>query len=101
MTKRDIANLIYERCEGEFNLTKKEVYEIVSEIFELIETTLKKGEKVQISGFGTFIVKVRKGKIGRNPRTGEEVPVPDRRVVVFKPSRKLLELVELKLKNVK
>jgi len=100
MTKRDIANLIYERCEGEFDLTKKEVYEIVSDIFELIESTLKRGEKVQISGFGTFLVKVRKGKIGRNPRTGEEVPVPDRKVIVFKPSRKLLERIELKMKKI-
>ena len=99
MTKRDIANLIYERCEGEFEVTKKEIYQIVSEIFEMIEETLKQGEKVQISGFGTFIVKDRKGKVGRNPRTGEEVPVPDRKVIVFKPSKKLLELVELKLKK--
>ncbi len=100
MTKKDIANLIYERCEKELALTKREVYEIVSDIFEMIEENLKRGEKVQISGFGTFLVKHRKGKIGRNPRTGEEVPVPDRKVVVFKPSKKLLELVELKLKKV-
>ncbi len=100
MTKKDIANIIYERCEGEFKITKKEIYEIVSEIFQIIEDTLHRGEKVQISGFGTFIVKMRKGKIGRNPRTGEEVPVPDRRVIIFKPSKKLLELVELKLKKV-
>ena len=65
----------------------------------MIENTLKAGEKVQISGFGTFIVKDRKGKVGRNPRTGEEVPVPDRKVIIFKPSKKLLELVELKLKK--
>ena len=55
---------------------------------------------MQISGFGTFVVKTRKGKVGRNPRTGEEVPVPDRKVIVFKPSKKLLELVELKLRKV-
>ncbi|RLJ70275.1 integration host factor subunit alpha [Hydrogenivirga caldilitoris] len=100
MTKKDIANLIHERCEGEFEVTKKEMYQIVSEIFEIIEDTLKRGEKVQVSGFGTFIVKRRKGKVGRNPRTGEEVPVPDRNVIIFKPSKKLLELVELKLKKV-
>lgn len=100
MTKRDIANLIHERCEGEFDITKKEVYEIVSEIFEIIEEALRNGEKVQISGFGTFLVKFRKGKVGRNPKTGESIPVPDRRVIVFKPSKKLLELVELKLKKV-
>ncbi len=81
-------------------MTKKEVYEIVTEVFQLIEETLHKGEKVQISGFGTFLVKHRKGKVGRNPRTGEEVPVPDRKVIVFKPSRKLLELVELKMRKI-
>ena len=99
MTKRDIANSVYERCNSEMKVTKKEVYEIVSEVFKIMEEKLRSGEKVQISGFGTFIVKTRKGKMGRNPRTGEEVPVPDRRVVVFKPSKKLLELVELKLKK--
>ncbi len=99
MTKRDIANFIYNKCEEEFSITKKEIYEIVSEVFQIIEETLRKGEKVQISGFGTFLVKERKGKRGRNPRTGEEVPVPDRRVIVFKPSKKLLEQVELKLRK--
>ncbi len=99
MTKRDIANFIYNKCEGEFSITKKEIYEIVSEVFQIIEETLRKGEKVQISGFGTFLVKERKGKRGRNPRTGEEVPVPDRRVIVFKPSKKLMEQVELKLRK--
>ncbi|MDQ7038818.1 MAG: HU family DNA-binding protein [Aquificota bacterium] len=100
MTKKDIANSVYERCNSELNITKKEIYEIVSEIFRIMEETLRRGEKVQISGFGTFMVKTRKGKVGRNPRTGEEVPVPDRKVIVFKPSKKLLELVELKLKKV-
>ncbi len=100
MTKRDIANLIHERCESEFEATKKEIYDIVSEVFQIIEESLQRGEKVQISGFGTFFVKFRKGKVGRNPKTGEEVPVPDRKVIVFKPSKKLLELVELKLKKV-
>jgi len=100
MTKKDIAGQIYRRCEGEFEITKKEVYEIVSEIFRIIGETLQNGEKVQISGFGTFVVKIRKGKVGRNPRTGEEVPVPDRKVIVFRPSKKLLELVELKLRKV-
>ncbi len=100
MTKRDIANFIHQRCNSECSMTKKEVYEIVTEVFQLIEETLHKGEKVQISGFGTFLVKHRKGKVGRNPRTGEEVPVPDRKVIVFKPSRKLLELVELKMRKI-
>ncbi len=100
MTKKDIANSVYERCNSELKITKKEIYEIVSEIFRIMEETLRRGEKVQISGFGTFIVKMRRGKVGRNPRTGEEVPVPDRKVIVFKPSKKLLELVELKLKKV-
>ncbi len=100
MTKKDIANLIHERCGGELEITKKEIYEIVSDIFEMIEEALKRGEKVQISGFGTLLVKHRKGKMGRNPRTGKEVPVPDRKVIVFKASKKLLELVELRLSKV-
>ena len=97
MTKRDIANFIHDRCNSECEMTKREVYEIVNEVFLIIEETLQRGEKVQISGFGTLLVKHRKGKVGRNPRTGEEVPVPNRKVIVFRPSRKLLELVGLKL----
>ncbi|HIC97677.1 MAG TPA: DNA-binding protein [Aquificaceae bacterium] len=100
MTKKDIASLVHERCNEEFEITKKEAYRIVSEVFEIVESALKSGEKVQVSGFGTFVVKFRKGKVGRNPRTGEEVPVPDRKVIIFKPSKKLLELVELKLSRV-
>ncbi len=95
MTKREIADYIYEHLpEGE-TLTKREIYEIVNEVFQLIEGALINGNKVQITGFGTFQVKFRKKKVGRNPRTGEVVPVPDRKVIIFKPSRKLLERIEV------
>ncbi len=99
MTKKDIAEYIIQKFNDELNLSKKEVYEIVSEVFKIIEETLKSGEKVQITGFGTFLVKHRKAKKGRNPKTGEEVPVPDRYVIVFKPSRKLLDFIKLRIEK--
>ncbi len=93
MTKKDIAEQIAE-VEDVF-LSKKDIYRIVSHVFDTIENTLRSYEKVQISGFGTFVVKKRKAKVGRNPKTGEEVPVPDRYVLVFKPSYKMLNAIEM------
>lgn len=101
MTKKDIVNIVYERSKDELGLTKKEVYEAVSDVLDIVENCLKNGEKVQISGFGTLKVKVRRGKVGRNPRTGEEYLIPERKVVVLRPSRKLIEMLEVKLRNSK
>jgi len=93
MTKKDIAENIA-NAEDVF-LSKKDIYRIVSLVFDLIENTLRSYEKVQISGFGTFTVKKRKAKVGRNPKTGEEVPVPERYVLVFKPSNKMVKAIEM------
>jgi len=97
MTKKDIAEQIAD-AEDVF-LSKKDIYRIISHVFDIIENSLRSYEKVQISGFGTFMVKKRKAKIGRNPKTGEEVPVPDRYVLVFKPSYKMLNMIEMMRKR--
>ncbi|EDP73462.1 HU family DNA-binding protein [Hydrogenivirga sp. 128-5-R1-1] len=91
MTKIDIVEWILDN--KDINLTKKDIKIIVDELFSLIENELKNGQdgkKIQISGFGTFFVKKRKAKVGRNPRTNEEKIVPERLGVSFKPGKKLI-----------
>lgn len=89
MTKAEIV----ENISSKTGLTKKEVAEAVDKFLECIAKGLAKGEHYEIRGFGTFKVKARKSRMARNPRTGESVPVPDRKVPVFKVSRELKELV--------
>jgi integration host factor subunit alpha len=91
MTKYDIVEWISEN--EDVDLTKKDIKKIVDEIFSVIQEELKKGEenkKIQISGFGTFTIKRRKAKVGRNPKTNEETIVPERLGISFKAGKKLL-----------
>jgi len=85
MTKADLVNTIYERV----GFSKKESARIVELVFDIIKETLEKGEKIKISGFGNFVVREKKARIGRNPQTGEEIEISARRVLTFKPSQVL------------
>ena len=85
MTKAEIVNNIYEIL----GLTKKDIGKVVDEVFVSIKNNLLKKEKVKISGFGNFEVKLRGRRIGRNPKTGEEKVIEPRHVVGFVPSRLL------------
>lgn len=91
MTKQDIVEDIALRT----GLTKKEVSEAVELFLKKIGAALAAGEHLEIRGFGTFKVKQRKARMARNPRTGEAVPVPARRVPVFKVSKMLKDRVAL------
>lgn len=91
MTKQDIVEDIALRT----GLTKKEVGEAVELFLTKIGVALAAGEHLEIRGFGTFKVKQRKSRMARNPRTGEAVPVPERRVPVFKVSKMLKDRVAL------
>ena len=92
MAKREIAHKVREKLSKEgLEIKKKEVYSYVSEIFKIIQETLLKGEKVQISGFGTFIVKQRKPKKGMNLKEMKIIEIPSRKVVLFKPSKNFLK----------
>ncbi len=82
MTKADIVEAIYEKV----GFSKKEAAELVELVFETIKETLETGEKIKISGFGNFVVRRKQPRIGRNPQTGEEITITDRRVLTFKPS---------------
>ncbi|WP_456383877.1 HU family DNA-binding protein [Persephonella sp.] len=90
MTKADIVNWIIEN--KDVKASKRDVSKVVSRVFELISEEIINGEdnhKIQISGFGTFIVKRRAPKIGRNPKTREEKLIPERYGISFKVGKKL------------
>ena|SRR5215467_6636671 len=85
MTKADIVEAIYEKI----GFSKKESADIVELVFDTMKETLEKGEKIKISGFGNFVVRAKKPRIGRNPQTGEEIEISARRVLTFRPSQVL------------
>lgn len=90
LTKADIADRLFE----EVGLNKREAKEFVDAYFETIRTALEEGENVKLSGFGNFQLRDKKQRPGRNPKTGEEIPISARRVVTFRPGQKLRSRVE-------
>ncbi|MAZ70569.1 MULTISPECIES: integration host factor subunit alpha [Porticoccus] len=90
LTKADLAEMLFE----DLGLNKREAKEIVESFFEEIRTALEKNEQVKLSGFGNFELRDKKTRPGRNPKTGEEIPISARRVVTFKPGQKLKARVE-------
>ncbi|MHB1128164.1 MAG: HU family DNA-binding protein [Bacillota bacterium] len=89
MNKADLVSSVAEKAE----ITKKDAERVVSAVFNSIEDALSKGDKVQLVGFGTFEVKDRAARTGRNPKTGEEISIPASRVPGFKAGKALKELV--------
>ncbi|HEU4436134.1 MAG TPA: HU family DNA-binding protein [Verrucomicrobiae bacterium] len=89
MTKADLVERVAEKT----GLTRTDVMVVVENFLEQIKKTLEEGNNIEIRGFGTFKVKARKARKARNPRTGEEVPVPDRKVPVFKPSNEFKAVI--------
>lgn len=90
LTKADIAERLFE----ELGLNKREAKEIVELFFDEIKKSLESGEQVKISGFGKFELRDKNGRPGRNPKTGEEIPITPRRVVTFRTGQKLKARVE-------
>ena len=85
LTQADMAESLF----NEMGLNKKEARELVDLIFEELVASLAIGEQVKLSGFGNFYLRDKNERPGRNPRTGEEIPVSARRVVTFRPGQKL------------
>lgn len=85
MTKADLVESIYEKI----GFSKKESADIVEMIFDSMKDTLQKGEKIKISGFGNFVVRDKRPRMGRNPQTGQEIMISARRVLTFRPSQVL------------
>ncbi|EGG29544.1 Integration host factor alpha subunit [Aequoribacter fuscus] len=90
LTKSDMADMLFE----ELGLNKREAKEIVEMFFEEIRASLESNEQVKLSGFGNFELRDKGERPGRNPKTGEEIPISPRRVVTFKPGQKLKARVE-------
>jgi integration host factor subunit alpha len=83
-----------ERLFDEMGLNKREAKEMVDMFFEEIRQALEKGQQVKLSGFGNFDLRSKNQRPGRNPKTGEEIPISARRVVTFRPGQKLRARVE-------
>jgi integration host factor subunit alpha len=90
LTKSEMAERLYE----ELGLNKREAKEIVELFFEEIRSCLEGNEQVKLSGFGNFDLRDKSQRPGRNPKTGEEIPISARRVVTFRPGQKLKARVE-------
>ena len=82
MTKADVVKIICEKM----GFVAKESTEIVDRLFDILKETLEGGEKIKISGFGNFVVRQKRPRKGRNPKTGEELMISGRSIVTFKPS---------------
>jgi integration host factor subunit beta len=89
LTKADLIEEVLRITE----LPRKESETIVETIFESIIESLQKGEKIEIRGFGSFRTRERRGRVGRNPKTGEKVEVPAKKIPFFKPSKELKDFV--------
>lgn len=89
MTKADIIENIYERV----GISKKETALAIETIFDTIKSTLEAEENVKISGFGNFTIRKKRARRGRNPQTGDEIEISARKVITFKPSNVLKELI--------
>jgi integration host factor subunit alpha len=85
ITRAHLSEAVYQ----EVGLSRNESADLVESVLELVSDALERGETVKISSFGTFSVRQKGQRIGRNPKTGEEVPIHPRRVLVFRPSQVL------------
>ena len=90
LTKADMTEMLFE----EIGLNKREAKEIVEKFFEEIKSGLETGHQVKLSGFGNFLLRSKAERPGRNPKTGEEMPISARKVVTFRPGQKLRMRVE-------
>lgn len=90
MTKKDIVLKITDMT----GIKQVDVKRIVQKTFDVIVDSLNRDEKVELRNFGVFKIKQRKARFGRNPRTGESVPVPPRKVVVFKPGLEMKQRIK-------
>jgi integration host factor subunit beta len=89
MTKADLVEEVSRVTE----LTRKDSEVIVDQLFDSVIKALKAGDKLEVRGFGSFRVRQRNARVGRNPKTGEKVEVPAKRVPYFKPSKELKDLI--------
>jgi len=90
LTKAEVAEHLFEKV----GLSKRDAKEMVEIFFEEIRETLESGDQVKLSGFGNFDLRQKSERPGRNPKTGEDIPISARKVVTFRPGQKLKSRVE-------
>jgi integration host factor subunit alpha len=90
MTKADLVEIVFEKV----GLSKKEAQDIIEIIFDTIKNAFVEGEAVKVPGFGTFNVRQKASRRGRNPQTGDELEISPRRVLTFKASNQLKDIIE-------
>jgi integration host factor subunit alpha len=93
VTRADLCEAVYQRV----GLSRTESAELVENVIDEICDSIVRGESVKLSSFGSFVVRQKGERIGRNPKTGEEVPISPRRVMVFKPSNVLKQKINASL----
>jgi len=89
-TKADLALTIFEQV----GLNKREANDAVDAFFDCMKQTLENGNMIKLSGFGNFVLRDKSARPGRNPKTGEDIPISARRVVTYRPSQKLKKSIE-------
>ena len=92
LTKKDLVNMLY----MQIGFSKQISENLIEEFFSLIVDSLKKEKKLKISKFGTFTIREKKSRIGRNPKTKKETVISERNVVLFKPSKEFKDFINLK-----
>ena len=92
LTKKDLVNLAY----MQIGFSKQVSENLIEEFFSLIVQNLKKDKRLKLSKFGTFSIRQKKSRIGRNPKTKEEKKISQRKVVLFKPSKEFREFINIK-----
>ncbi|TRO94516.1 integration host factor subunit alpha [Glycocaulis profundi] len=90
LTRAALADAVHR----EVGLSRQESAVLVEALLDMISDTLADGNSVKLSSFGSFVLREKNGRVGRNPKTGEEVPIDPRRVLVFKPSQVLKDRVD-------
>jgi integration host factor subunit alpha len=89
LTRADLSEAVHR----DIGLSRTESAELVKSMLDLMSEALVQGQSVKLSSFGTFMVRHKNGRIGRNPKTGEEVPITPRRVMVFRPSQVMKNII--------
>jgi integration host factor subunit alpha len=89
LTRADLSEAVHRQI----GLSRSESADLVKSVLDLMSDTLVDGHSVKLSSFGTFMVRAKNGRVGRNPKTGEEVPITPRRVLVFRPSQVMKNVI--------
>ena len=89
LTRADLSEAVHRQI----GLSRSESADLVKSMLDMMAENLVQGETVKLSSFGTFMVRAKNGRVGRNPKTGEEVPITPRRVLVFRPSQVMKNVI--------